>query len=208
MNIVFFCQSCGARFEVPPASAGKKGRCKSCGQMMTVPQAQELASMVAMPALAAAASGPARHAGRGRGRVGRGRGRGQAAAEAGAETSLAWLAAASSNVALAPLTIDEPAGSAGAAEADQTEVSTTTSATPSPTPWPSRCPRAGGHVPRGGRAAPKMLWRKELGGVQRLFRMAQRDGLPGLRAVPDVILLGAIVRAGRWRCSGRRPWSS
>ncbi len=52
MNIVFFCQSCGARFEVSSATAGRKGRCKSCGQMMTIPKAQELASMVALPALA------------------------------------------------------------------------------------------------------------------------------------------------------------
>jgi uncharacterized protein YjbJ (UPF0337 family) len=57
MGIVFFCQSCGARFEVDPRMAGKKGRCKKCGQMMEIPQAEQLASMVAMPALAAAAVG-------------------------------------------------------------------------------------------------------------------------------------------------------
>ena len=53
MAIVFFCQSCGARFEVAPRLAGKKGRCKTCGQVMHVPKAEELASMSSMPALAA-----------------------------------------------------------------------------------------------------------------------------------------------------------
>jgi hypothetical protein len=54
MSIVFFCQSCGARFEVAAKMAGKKGHCKKCGQMMSIPRAEQLASMTAMPALAAA----------------------------------------------------------------------------------------------------------------------------------------------------------
>ena len=57
MNIVFFCQSCGSRFEVDPRAAGKQGRCKKCGQRMTVPKAEEIASMAAMPALAVAGAG-------------------------------------------------------------------------------------------------------------------------------------------------------
>ena len=57
MGIVFFCQSCGARFEVPDRMAGKKGRCKKCGQYMPVPKAEQLASMAAMPALAWPAAG-------------------------------------------------------------------------------------------------------------------------------------------------------
>ena len=39
MGIVFFCQSCGARFEVDPRMAGKRGHCKKCGQIMTIPRA-------------------------------------------------------------------------------------------------------------------------------------------------------------------------
>ena len=58
MGIVFFCQSCGSRFEVDPRMAGKKGRCKKCGQHMAIPRAEEIASMSAMPALAAAGAGP------------------------------------------------------------------------------------------------------------------------------------------------------
>ena len=57
MGIVFFCQSCGARFEVDPRMAGKRGRCKKCGQFMEIPLAEQIASMAAMPALAAAAVG-------------------------------------------------------------------------------------------------------------------------------------------------------
>ena len=52
MGIVFFCQSCGARFEVDPRMAGKAGRCKKCGQQMEIPRAEQIASMAAMPALA------------------------------------------------------------------------------------------------------------------------------------------------------------
>src|SRR5262249_10130595 len=57
MGIVFFCQSCGARFEVDARMAGKKGRCKKCGQAMAIPKAEHLASMSAMPAVAAAGVG-------------------------------------------------------------------------------------------------------------------------------------------------------
>ncbi len=63
MGIVFFCQSCGARFEVDPQMAGKKGRCKKCGQFMEIPLAEQIASMVAMPALAGAAVGGGRNSG-------------------------------------------------------------------------------------------------------------------------------------------------
>jgi len=51
MNIIFFCQSCGSRFEVGAGHAGKRARCKHCGQQTTIPAAKELASMTAMPAV-------------------------------------------------------------------------------------------------------------------------------------------------------------
>src|SRR5262245_60519774 len=84
MSIVFFCQSCGSRFDVDPRAAGKQGRCKKCGQRMTVPKAEEIASMAAMPALAAA-GGPA---------------------APGIAPAGNWLARMSSQVGLAPITID------------------------------------------------------------------------------------------------------
>ena len=172
MNIVFFCQSCGARFEVPPASAGKKGRCKKCGQMMSIPKAQELASMVAMPALAPAAVGA-----------------GAGAVKAG--SSLSWLAAATSNVALAPLTVDSlPIGGARRPIKPKYDDDLGDSK-PYQLAEPVR-PKASvsSGRPVGGL---KMKWRKELGGVQKLFRWMNETAY--LVSVPFllVLLLGAIV---------------
>jgi hypothetical protein len=91
MGIVFFCQSCGARFEVSPKMAGKQGRCKKCGQQMTVPRAEQLASMSAMPALVMAGAGA---------------GAGAGAAVGGASIG-SWLKeGAVSQAVLAPLTLD------------------------------------------------------------------------------------------------------
>src|SRR5437868_4323649 len=89
MNIVFFCQSCGSRFEIDPRAGGKHGRCNKCGQRMTVPRAEEIASMAAMPALAVAGAG----------------------AGSGSASASSWLARVGSQVGLAPITIDRmPAG--------------------------------------------------------------------------------------------------
>src|SRR5215468_27711 len=90
MGIVFFCQSCGARFEVDPRMAGRKGRCKKCGQSMPIPRAEEIASMVSMPALAAAAAGA--------GAVPSGR--------AAAPSLASAPKGAVSKISLAPLTLD------------------------------------------------------------------------------------------------------
>jgi hypothetical protein len=189
MNIVFFCQSCGARFEVPPTSAGKKGRCKSCGQMMTVPQAQELASMMAMPALSPAAVA-----------AGAGAGVGPklapmkpAAREAGGGKSLAWLAAANSNVALAPLSADnlpsigrprkpikpkydEDLGDGKPYQLAQPVLKTARG-------------RSSGKMASGA----TILWRNNLGHLQKLFRKMNETAY--LISVPFLlmILLGAII---------------
>ncbi len=58
MNIVFFCQSCGARFEVAPSFAGKHGRCRQCGEKMTIPARGAAASVAAAPATAPLALKP------------------------------------------------------------------------------------------------------------------------------------------------------
>ena len=44
MPIVFFCQSCGSRFEVGDGMAGKRGHCRTCDQRMIIPLASEIAS--------------------------------------------------------------------------------------------------------------------------------------------------------------------
>jgi hypothetical protein len=90
MSVVFFCQSCGARFEVPPSMAGRRGHCKMCHQVMTIPRADQLASMTAMPALAPAGAAPR-----------------SGLAEAAAGTSIgSALRAGISGAALAPITVD------------------------------------------------------------------------------------------------------
>ena len=88
MVIVFFCQSCGARFEVDPRMAGKRGHCKKCGQLMTIPRPDEIASMAAMPALTGAGVG------------------GTSVATAGGSPIGSVLPAGISKVGLAPITID------------------------------------------------------------------------------------------------------
>lgn len=92
MSIVFFCQSCGARFEVSPALAGKRGHCKKCGQVMEIPRAEQLASMTSMPALASVGSGSA--------------------------SSGSILRAGASQAALAPITVDRLPGRFRAAKPD------------------------------------------------------------------------------------------
>ena len=172
MTIVFFCQSCGARFEVAPKFAGKKGNCKKCGQRMVIPQAEQLASMAAMPALAAAAVGT----------------------PAGAQPLPAsnWLAQMSSKVGLAPLTIDrmhvghkKPAKPAMFAEDDLADSK----------------PYALAHPVRetGGRGKVQdhvvvRVWRQQLGKIQKLFRKINQAAY--LISVPFliVLLLGIAVR--------------
>ncbi len=183
MNIVFFCQSCGSRFEVPSTSAGKKGRCKHCGQMMTVPKAQELASMVAMPALAPAAVGAGVAAGAGAATGGR---------EAKAGDSLGWLAAANSNVGLAPLTIDSmPVGGGRRPIKPKYDEDLGDSK-----PYQIGQPLVVGAGGKSSRPASdlKMLWRKDLGFVQKITRKINETAY--LISVPFLllILLGAIIR--------------
>jgi DNA-directed RNA polymerase subunit RPC12/RpoP len=55
MSIVFFCSQCGARFEVGEQAAGKAGRCKRCGERITVPAAA--AKPVAAAVVAAGGAG-------------------------------------------------------------------------------------------------------------------------------------------------------
>ncbi len=177
MNIVFFCQSCGSRFEVPPTSAGKKGRCRGCGQMMTVPRAQELASMAAMPALAPAAVGAGPRA---------------AASEVKAGKSLSWLAAASSNVGLAALTVDKMRiGGARSPVKAKYDLDMGDSK-PYLLGAPVRLDQ--GHTSgRGAASGIKNLWSRQLGGVQSLFRKLNEAAY--LISVPFLILIivGASV---------------
>ena len=149
MGIVFFCQSCGARFEVDRGMAGKKGRCKQCGQAMTIPRAEEIASMVAMPAMAAVAVGAG------------------VASDAGAGDGSSigsWLKEGSiSKVALAPLTVNRvPLFKRKPDPLDDAEDSKPyVLAKP---PIENRGPvRVQDHVV-------VRVWRRQLGGIQKVFR--------------------------------------
>jgi hypothetical protein len=169
MAIVFFCQSCGARFEVSPQMAGKQGRCKKCGQHMSIPRAEQVASMAAIPALVGA-------------------GASAAAAPAGVGN---WLGTAKSSVGLAPLTIDrmpigrKPSPAAPKYDDDLGDSKPYVLATPV---RESRG-RAVGQV--------NMLavaWRRQLGGIQRLFRWLNETAY--LVSVPFImaLLVGIAVR--------------
>lgn len=177
MSIVFFCQSCGARFDVDDRAAGKQGRCKHCHQRMVVPRAASLASLAATPHLAMS-SAP--------------RG-GPAAATAEAEAGSNWLAQLTSQAALAPLTVDRMPG--------------LRKPVPKPTPMDDlgdSKPYAVVAAPKVRRIAPgsskpagqaKIVWRTQVGSIQRAFRWINETAY--LISVPFIMLifLGAMMHS-------------
>lgn len=164
MGIVFFCQSCGARFEVDARMAGKKGRCKACGQMTSIPHAEEIASMVAIPALAGA---------------GVNGGAGKAAPPA-----VSWLKTAASSVGLAPLTVDRiPIGvrrGSAPSPLDDAEDSK-----PYALVKPERG-ESGGRVSAHNNVVGR-FWNREVGVVARIFRWLNESAY--LLSVPFIMIL-------------------
>ena len=175
MGIVFFCQSCGARFEVDPRMAGKKGRCKTCGQHMAIPRAEEIASMAAMPALAAAAVGGGVVA--------------DAAAGAGGASIGSRLQQGVSKIALAPITLDRvPIGRRRPTQ--PSPLDDAADSKPYALAQPVR--------PKRGRVRVQdnviaRVWRRQLGGIQKLFRKLNQAAY--LVSVPFlmILILGAVV---------------
>jgi hypothetical protein len=169
MNIVFFCQSCGARFAVDAHVAGKQGRCKQCGQRMTVPRADQIASMAAMPALATAG--------------------GAAGAVAAAPPGGNWLAQMTSKVGLVPLTVDRMP------KIFKKRPSPLDDALGDGKPYelvkPAR--RAPGARSSGPANAVVIAWRGQLGHVMKLLRWINQAAY--LLSVPFImlLLLGATV---------------
>jgi hypothetical protein len=181
MGIVFFCQSCGARFEIDPRLAGKKGRCKQCGQMMSVPRAEHLASMAAMPALAAAgveaAGVPA--------------GGARAGAHAGRPPAGSGLQGGEDNIKLAPVTVERMAGIFRKKEAVPSALAEDSK------PYQLVKPdRREARLHGTGRPAGIItrLWRGQLGSLQKLFRRINETAY--LFSVPFIMifLLGTVVR--------------
>jgi hypothetical protein len=182
MGVVFFCQSCGARFEVDPRTAGKKGRCKKCGQHMTIPRAEEIASMVAMPALAAAA-------------VGGGAARpplapvaAAAAAGTGGSSIASWLKAGLSMATLAPLTVDRvPLRPSLPSALDDAEDSK---------PYVLAKPLVKNRGPvRIQDNVLVRLWRRELGWVQKVFRWLNESAYFVSIPFLMILLFGTVVKS-------------
>ena len=183
MGIVFFCQSCGARFEVDSRMAGKRGRCKKCGQMMSIPKAESLASMMAMPALVGAGAGA------GAGVV---REIHPASEAPGVEK---WLGGAASNVGLAPLTVDQIRSPFGKQQTAKRKAADDDLG--------DGLPYAVEQFDKGdkrGRATKpvsgvKMAYRKELNSVLKILRMINEAAY--LVSVPFlmILLLGILTRS-------------
>ncbi len=172
MAIVFFCQSCGSRFEVDPRMAGKRGHCKKCGQQMTIPRAEQIASMSAIPALAMAGAGA-----------------GVAGVADGASIG-SWLKAGVSQAVLAPITIDRmPVGykrPTKPSPLDDAEDSK-----PYVLAKPTHENR--GRVKVRDNAVVR-AWRRQLGGIQKLFRKISQAAY--LVSVPFlmILLLGVAIK--------------
>ena len=198
MGVVFFCQSCGSRFEVDARLAGKKGRCKHCGQYTTVPKAVHLASSTNMPALApdgrgvaaaAAALAVPKAASVSLNRDAAGSAGGTRRPAAGARSMSDWINASVSKIGLAPLSMPAMKKKSFAPSAlDDAEDSK-----PYDLEKPDRRERKahGGGPPNVVLAA----WRHEIGTIQKVFRWLNESAY--LVSIPFIIILlfGIAVKA-------------
>jgi hypothetical protein len=175
MSIVFFCQSCGSKFDVNERMAGKHGRCKKCGKQMAVPKAEEVASKGVRSEPAAVGAG----------------------SRVGSAPGKSWLAEmAPSQVGLAPLTIDrQPALKKPSmfAEDDLAD------SKPYLLAQPER--RSAGR-PVSQISGLKVFWRQRLGFMERLFRWINQTAY--LISVPFlmILLLGIMVRSHHMAIAG------
>lgn len=169
MSIVFFCQSCGARFEVAPGLAGKRGHCKKCGQVMEIPRAEQLASMAAMPALAMAG----------------------AATGSGGASADSVLRSGASHAALAPITVDRmPMGRARPSKKpDPLDDAEDSKPYALATPYREK---SRGRVRRQDNVALN-FWRRRVGSLQKIARKIHETAY--LISVPFLVILlfGAVI---------------
>jgi predicted Zn finger-like uncharacterized protein len=184
MSIVFYCPSCGARFEVDDALAGRQAKCRRCGERMTIPAARQPVTVAARSAAGefrltpeTAAMPPAPVAPPARPAV------------------PSWIDAVTSRVALAPLVEERWPGE---------KVAAAPAVRPSPLddlgdskPYQlASLSRVA--LPQAGRServsGVKVLWRRELGGLQRILRWLNDAAY--LISVPFIImvLVGGIFK--------------
>jgi hypothetical protein len=166
MSTVFYCQSCGSRFEIDSRMAGKQGRCKKCGERMTVPRALEAAPKAAKPQLAAAGVGPS--------------------------SSSSWVGGLQvSEVSIAPLTIDRlPIGFKKPSMFPEDDLA---DSKPYLLAQPER--RGSGGQPVSQVSAAKVLWRRQLGAIEKFFRWINQSAY--LVSVPFlmILILGTMIRS-------------
>jgi hypothetical protein len=190
MGVVFFCQSCGARFEVDARLAGKKGRCKHCGQYTTVPKAEHLTSMN-MPALAMAGAGAAVASAVAIPRPGARAAAAPGSARPGPRPKSVndWVNASMSKIGLAPISIPAMPKKAFLASA----LDDAADSKPYQLEKPDRRDARG----KGG-GPPNVVfaaWRHEVGVIQRILRWLNESAY--IVSIPFVIILlfGIAVKA-------------
>jgi hypothetical protein len=165
MNIVFFCQICGSRFDVDGRMAGKEGRCKKCGKQMTVPKGEKLAATAATPGPAAMSAGAA------------------------ATPASEWLAEmAPSQVGLAPLTIDRMPGLKKPSMFAEDDLADSK-------PYLLAQPERSSGRPVAPVSGVKALWRRQLGGVEAFFRWINQTAYLISVPFLMILLLGTMVRS-------------
>ncbi len=206
MSIVFFCQACGARFEVDDRLAGRKGRCKHCGQIAPVPRAEHLSAVFSLKPLSspghpyqpeaqsrgfwrrapAAPGHPYQPEAQAREFTRR------TADGAGAPAMPAWLEQSMSKIGLAPITADQiPIGRKPGRASSPFD--TAADSKPYSLVKPDR---REARAARGGRPAGFIvqLWRGNLGTIQKLFRWLNQSAY--VVSVPFIIifLFGAAIK--------------
>jgi DNA-directed RNA polymerase subunit RPC12/RpoP len=167
MSIVFFCQSCGSKFNIDPKMAGKQGRCKKCGGRMTVPNVEEAARKTAKPELAAVGVGGA------------------------TAPASSWIGEVDvGKVALAPLTIDRMPALKKPSMFPEDELA---DSAPYVLAQPER--RSGGGRVVSQVSGVKFLWQRQLGKIEKVFRWINQTAY--LVSVPFimVLLLGIMIRS-------------
>ena len=164
MSTVFYCQSCGARFKVDSRMAGKQGRCKQCGQQMTVPKSVEAASKAVKPQLAAVGAGSA--------------------------SASSWLGEVqASQVSLAPLTIDRmPAGFKKPSMFPEDDLAYSK---PYLLADPER---SSGGQPVSQVSGTTIRWRRQLSAIERFFRWINQSAYLVSVPFLMILILGTMVR--------------
>lgn len=180
MGIVFYCRSCGTRFDVDPSKAGKRGRCRVCGQETTIPHPEELTTTAARGVVARPAGVPVAMA------------RPAGTPEIGTDppSIMEWLREGISQVGLAPLSAPaiRPAPVLPPALSESND--STPYALAEPGPLPSG--RDPGPI---GTDGLRRLWRGALQPFQKLFRWLNEGAY--IVSVPFlmILLFGAAVKA-------------